>query len=87
MTIHQNYFVVMIDYGRRGYEATVDPEITRRGLVERVSSREYKNIVFIHQILGSRVIDITTEVIDEALAGTKYYEDEYPKHVALKKLA
>jgi hypothetical protein len=24
------YFVVMIDYGRRGREAVVDPEITRR---------------------------------------------------------
>jgi hypothetical protein len=24
------YFIVMIDYGRRGREAIVDPEITRR---------------------------------------------------------
>ena len=31
------YFVVMIDYGRRGREAIVDPEITTRGhLPDRV---------------------------------------------------
>ncbi|MEY9705481.1 hypothetical protein ABIF50_008044 [Bradyrhizobium diazoefficiens] len=27
------YFVVMIDYGRRGREAVVDPEITRREVI------------------------------------------------------
>jgi len=32
------YFVVMIDYGRR--EAIVDPEITRREVVSRVASGE-----------------------------------------------
>ena len=32
------YFVVMIDYGRRGREAIVDPEITRRGVIARVAS-------------------------------------------------
>jgi len=35
------YFVVMIDYGRRGREAVVDPEITRREVVSRVASGEY----------------------------------------------
>ncbi len=29
------YFVVMIDYGRRGREAIVDPEITRREVISR----------------------------------------------------
>jgi hypothetical protein len=43
------YFVVMIDYGRRGREAVVDPEITRREVVSRVASGEYKNISFIHE--------------------------------------
>ncbi len=32
------YFVVMIDYGRRGREAIVDPEITRREVISRVVS-------------------------------------------------
>ena len=60
------YFVVMIDYGRRGREAVVDPEITRRGVVERVASGEYKNISFIHEIADSAVDDITAEILAEA---------------------
>ena len=44
------YFVVMIDYGRRGREAIVDPEITRREVISRVASGEYRNISFIHEI-------------------------------------
>ena len=51
------YFVVMIDYGRRGREAIVDPEITRREVVSRVASGEYKNISFIHEIADSAVND------------------------------
>jgi hypothetical protein len=42
------YFVVMIDYGGRGREAVVDPEITRREVVSRVASGEYRDISFIH---------------------------------------
>ena len=49
------YFVVMIDYGRRGREAIVDPEITRREVVSRVTSGEYKNISFIHEIADCAV--------------------------------
>lgn len=60
------YFVVMLDYGRRGREAIVDPEITRREVVSRVVSGEYKNISFIHEIAGSSVEDVTTEILTEA---------------------
>jgi hypothetical protein len=60
------YFVVMIDYGRRGREAVVDPEITRREVVSRVASGEYKNISFIHEIVDSAVDDITAEILAEA---------------------
>jgi hypothetical protein len=60
------YFVVMIDYGRRGREAIVDPEITRREVVSRVTSGEYGNISFIHEIAGSQVDDITAEILAEA---------------------
>jgi hypothetical protein len=60
------YFVVMIDYGRRGREAIVDPEITRREVVSRVTSGEYKNISFIHEIAGSAVDDVTAEILAEA---------------------
>jgi hypothetical protein len=60
------YFVVMIDYGRRGREAIVDPEITRREVISRVASGEYRNICFIHEIADSSVEDITAEILSEA---------------------
>ena len=60
------YFVVMIDYGRRGREAVVDPEITRREIVSRVVSGEYRNISFIHEIAGSVVEDVTADILAEA---------------------
>jgi hypothetical protein len=60
------YFVVMIDYGRRGREAVVDPEITRREVVSRVASGEYRNICFIHEIRGSSVEDVTEDILNQA---------------------
>ena len=60
------YLVVMIDYGRRGREAIVDPEITRREVISRIVSGEYKNISFIHEIADSVVDDITAEILAEA---------------------
>jgi phage head maturation protease len=60
------YFVVMIDYGRRGREAIVDPGITRREVVSRVASGEYKNISFIHEVADGAVEDITADILAEA---------------------
>lgn len=60
------YFVVMIDYGRRGREAVVDPEVTRREVIARVASGEYRNISFIHEIAGRSVDDVTEEILAEA---------------------
>ncbi len=60
------YFVVMIDYGRRGREAIVDPEITRREVLSRIASGEYSNIAFIHRIRDCSVEDVTRELTDEA---------------------
>jgi hypothetical protein len=60
------YFVVMIDYGRRGREAIVDPEVTRREVISRIASGEYSNISFIHEIADSSVDDITAEILAEA---------------------
>ena len=65
-SIAMQYFVVMIDYGRRGREAIVDPEITRREVISRVASGEYKNISFIHEIADSAVDDIIAEILAEA---------------------
>jgi hypothetical protein len=56
----------MIDYGRRGREAIVDPEITRREVISRVVSGEYKNISFIHEIADCTVDDVTAEILAEA---------------------
>lgn len=60
------YFVVMIDYGRRGCEAVVDPEVTRREVVARISSGEYSNISFIHEVVDRSVEDVTEEILAEA---------------------
>jgi hypothetical protein len=60
------YFVVMIDYGRRGREAIVDPEITRREVVSRVASGEYRNVSFMHEIVDRSVDDITEAILAEA---------------------
>ncbi|MBR1194938.1 hypothetical protein JQ634_31870 [Bradyrhizobium sp. AUGA SZCCT0240] len=60
------YFVVMIDYGRRGREAIVDPEITRREVISRIASGEYRNISFVHEIVDSSVEDITADILNEA---------------------
>jgi hypothetical protein len=60
------YFVVMIDYGRRGREAVVDPEITRREVLSRIASGEYKNISFIHEILDGSVEDVTEAILADA---------------------
>ena len=46
------YFVVMIDYGRRGREAIVVRNHPARGHLADVSG-EYKNISFIHEIANS----------------------------------
>jgi hypothetical protein len=60
------YFVVMIDYGRRGREAVVDPEITRREVISRVASGEYTNISFIHEVVDCTVDDITEDILAAA---------------------
>jgi hypothetical protein len=62
-----SYYVVMIDYGK-SLEALVDPEFTRREVVSRIKSSEYKNIVFIHHItMGNLPEDVTEELQAEAL--------------------
>ena len=45
---------------------SVDPEITRREVISRIVSGEYKNISFIHEIAGCSVEDITADILTEA---------------------
>lgn len=54
-----SYFVVMVDYGRRGLEAIVDPEITERGVIARLQCGEYTNVAFIHFVSSEGVQDVT----------------------------
>ena len=60
------YFVVVIDYGQCGREAVVDPEITRREVLSRVASGEYRDICFIHEGIDQSVEDITQDILAEA---------------------
>ena len=66
LPFRMQYFVVMIDYGRGGREAVVDPEVTRREVIARVASGEYKNISFIHEIADRSIDDVTDEILAEA---------------------
>jgi hypothetical protein len=63
------YFVVMIDYGRRGREAVVDPEITHREVALWIASGECRNISFIHEVIDQPPEDITEDILTEAAVG------------------
>jgi hypothetical protein len=60
------YYVVMIDYAERGYEAVVDPALTRQQIVARIASGEYRNISFVHLVNVWGVADVTDEIMTEA---------------------
>jgi hypothetical protein len=63
-----SYFIVMIDFGQRGLEAVVHPEVTRTGILDRVVSGEYdrERIVFIHHVDGLFIEDCTADILEEA---------------------
>ena len=61
-----SYFVVMIDYGRRGREAVVNPEFTRRDIIDQLVSGEYHDVLFIHEIADGVASDVTLELQLEA---------------------
>ncbi len=63
-----SYYVVMIDYGKRGLEAVVHPEDTRRDIVSQLASGESKHVVFIHHFDDGLVEDVTNDLFDEAEA-------------------
>jgi len=64
--IKHSYFVVMVDHGKRGLEAIVHPEDTRRSIIEQLAHGEFKHVVFIHQVDGLLIDDVTNELFDEA---------------------
>jgi hypothetical protein len=61
-----SYYVVMIDYGERGLEAIVDPAITERDVIERLVSREYQDVVYIHHVHDGMVEDVTESIFAQA---------------------
>jgi len=64
-----SYYVIMQDFGRIGREAIVDPEMTRRGAIEKVREclRDRKGIDFVHFISMNDVPqDVTAELIAAA---------------------
>lgn len=62
-----SYFVVMIDFGRKGPEAVVDPSMTRDDVLSRLISRDYDRVLFIqHVVQGSIPRDVTLELQLEA---------------------
>lgn len=66
MRQRHSYYAVFIDYGKRGLEAVVKTEITRREVISRIKSGEYEQIAFIHHIDDGIVEDVTGELIDAA---------------------
>jgi CO dehydrogenase/acetyl-CoA synthase gamma subunit (corrinoid Fe-S protein) len=67
-----NYYVIAVDYGRKGREAIVDPEMTFRGAVEKVREiiGDGREIAFAHEVTfmnGSHhVSDVKDELINRA---------------------
>ncbi len=62
-----SYFVVMLDYGRLGREAIVNPEVTRREVISRINDGNYprEDILFIQYVHGSTVETVTDEIMAE----------------------
>ena len=61
-----SYFVVMLNHGKRGLEAIVHPEDTRRDIVAQLKSGESKHVAFIHHVDGLFLEDVTDELFDQA---------------------
>lgn len=72
-----SYYIVMRDFGRRGREAIVDPEITRDGVIARIRSHEYDAIAFIHFVeVDENGIGRANDVTNDLLAAAGFYDQE-----------
>jgi hypothetical protein len=61
-----SYFIVMQNFGRRGLEATVHPEETKRDIIDLIKCGEYETIAFIHRVHDGIVEDLTEELLAQA---------------------
>lgn len=64
-----SYYVVMIDFGRIGREAIVDPEMTLRGAVEAVETAmgDGHSVLFVHHIHDGVTEDISEQVFQRVM--------------------
>lgn len=63
------YYVVLCSYGKRGHEAIVDPELTRRDIVARIANHDFAHdqVVAVHEIREDGFwSDVTDEIMAEA---------------------
>lgn len=70
MSNFPTYFVVMRDHGKLGREAIVDPEHTRRKVIDLIASGELDNVIFVHEIVDGLAVDVTDEILAEALSNS-----------------
>jgi hypothetical protein len=81
--IPDSYYAVFIDYGRKGLEANVIPEMTRRDVVAMIKSGEFKNIAFIHHVCEGLADDVTDDLLNSAEAELKAEANEIVDVIAL----
>lgn len=74
--IPDSYYAVFIDYGRKGLEANVLPEMTRRDVVAMIKSGEFQNIAFIHHVCEGLADDVTDDLLNAAEAELKVEANE-----------
>lgn len=67
------FYILMQDYGKtgavRGLEAVVQPELTRRAIVEQVRDiigKGRSSIAFVKFVDGNFIEDITSDILSEA---------------------
>jgi hypothetical protein len=72
------FYILMVDYPRRvfedhifpaGREAIVNPELTRRDIVDQardIISEGRNSIAFVKQVDGNFICDVTQEIVAEA---------------------
>jgi hypothetical protein len=67
--ISHSFYVLMIDYGKKGLEAIVSPEQTRRSIIEEVRgiiSEGRNSVAFVKFVDGNWICDVTDEIMSEA---------------------
>jgi hypothetical protein len=71
MMIRHSFYILMIDYGRTGMEAVVQPEQTRRSVIEEVRgiiSEGRNSVAFVKFVDGNYIEDCTDDIVSAAEA-------------------